>query len=90
MADQGAKAFAARDCEVEQLRAQLTEWDALLRLISKQPMLNQVHRARINSALSASAELSASADQDEPVCRGAWQLGTACGKCRRCKDNSPT
>lgn len=24
-----------------------------------------------------------------PVCRGSYRLGTACGKCERCKDNRP-
>lgn len=24
-----------------------------------------------------------------PVCRGSWGLGTACGKCERCKDTRP-
>jgi hypothetical protein len=37
---------------------------------------------RIANALSVSAESS------EPVFRGAKELGTACGKCRRCNENA--
>lgn len=47
------------------LRAQLAERDELLRLIAEQPMLNGVHRARIKTLLSASAEPSAPVERDE-------------------------
>ncbi|MNJ45916.1 hypothetical protein D3C77_410320 [compost metagenome] len=62
MADQGAKAFAARDGEVQELRTKLTERDALLReaLCHAQrlePMSASCFN-RIDAALSASAEPS--------------------------------
>lgn len=27
---------------------------------------------------------------ERPVCKGSWELGTACGKCERCKANRPS
>ncbi|QZI73832.1 hypothetical protein K5F93_20060 [Pseudomonas protegens] len=28
-------------------------------------------------------------DYKNPVCRGSWDLGSACGRCERCKETSP-
>ncbi|WP_038612549.1 hypothetical protein [Pseudomonas alkylphenolica] len=67
MADQGAKAFAARDPEVAQLRARLVERDTLLRDIKdshgamlmscppQDPWISNRTDERINAAQNASA-----------------------------------
>ncbi|HAB02481.1 MAG TPA: hypothetical protein DCE25_05950 [Pseudomonas sp.] len=49
-------ALKAQTQNCDTLRAQLAEAHGLLRLIAEQPMLNGVHRARIKTLLSVSAE----------------------------------
>ncbi|MBA1194481.1 hypothetical protein G7007_16725 [Pseudomonas entomophila] len=86
-AGQHKLAMDAASGEVEALRAQLAQAHALLaRILGKRdPCPARYWFEEIEKVLSASAEPSTPVEINETVCKGAWELGTACGKCSRCK-----